>query len=1328
MEINPISDNEVGAVEVPDNGLTPEQIGLINEQVELSEELSEVPEPSTEGGETTAQTPSADSTEQPEPEPKEPEQQEEEPFDVADLPNYLNTLDIDGDGKTDLPESTRAGLSMGFGMVDGATDLVNWGLKTALRGAPDAPQIPKFNAYEDQLMQASRRFAAYAAPQGAVSSVVGNAAKATKAGQILSRTPIGRFTLDATADLAGAAAVTEVSSYTYDDYNMGNMLQDQTAVPMPAFMDGFIQDWAIQPGDTPEKIKEKNRAEEFGMSLLGPLLGYGVDLASIRLGAKPIEITGVTQLSEDWMTKNKPKPIEFADDAVLSAKIKSDEAYAELGEYNRYIANNDPDIPIRGVDDMFDDAETGVRTVDDFGVVGGSVDAAQIANNAGTTYGRIRNMISAGALKHAVNEPNVSGDIVLGLAKSLKDADQYVATGPGWKVDFDQILKAGDDLVVDMIDPKMGPQELRTMLEPFVYQTEDGVDILRESGFQFVLGATKKMMSEYTAMDAARAQAYLVTSLAGQAADISEGLRLNRGGSGVKFAQERIRDNLQMMLKLKAQTNYFKKQKAGLADLFERNGTIRGADTKSLKDNYSIFQENLNLEIAQFGRDLDFIYKDYPELGEALSEMIEVTDGRVFTIDALNETMANSFKRGGGIRVLFDANPDTPNLIGSAIRGNVMNSMLSSIEVPLKALYGNISGTVFEPFNMMAGAMMRGDLKSVQDYWMAYTAIGDTMGKSLDMAGKMFTKASQNDPKLRSATDLDFSIKVDNKINAMEKVARIEADRGNTGYARLVELYRNLIDMSRHPAMRFNSNLMTGMDGMTQATFANAEARFRAMDLMRETDGAVDPSELAKIANQEYNKMFDDNGILIDRAAAYQADEVALRLDNPMAAALRGGSEKFPILNILFPFKGTMTNIVKQFDDTAPAPFTAFQRDVNELMHHDVEWFANHPIKVRELLEGRGYNVDSMTKPAQLATVTRLRDHVRGRKATTTVLMSLATIAASHDRITGDGFYDKEKQQSRVANANWEPRSIKLPNGTYITWSNILPPGVENWLAGWLTAVDNFDSLGENGMENIHKKFMHIFGGALGNDAGLSVIEPIVQILNGNEAALQRWAAHQSNSAAPLAGARKDLSNLLDSGLKILEPNIMDHIKNRNRMVAPFTEELPQLTNPLDGTQPNDYGFLHRIINKISPVKVHNGPSELGQFLHDIEYNQNMLFKTYQGVRLKSSERAELLRIAADQGIWRDGVKKAKKLADARGTIATLKEAQQRGMTSKQIMLDDFDGIFTEVDNAKEAAEEAAFNALPGDVQLQIQDRIEEKQRNQLRSQAGNILEQVPTR
>ena len=40
-----------------------------------------------------------------------------------------------------MSTNTRAGLAMGFGFVDGATDLVNWGLNTAMRGLPDTLQI-----------------------------------------------------------------------------------------------------------------------------------------------------------------------------------------------------------------------------------------------------------------------------------------------------------------------------------------------------------------------------------------------------------------------------------------------------------------------------------------------------------------------------------------------------------------------------------------------------------------------------------------------------------------------------------------------------------------------------------------------------------------------------------------------------------------------------------------------------------------------------------------------------------------------------------------------------------------------------------------------------------------------------------------------------------------------------------------------------------------------------------------------------------------------------------------------------------------------------------
>ena len=118
--------------------------------------------------------------------------------------------------------------------------------------------------------------------------------------------------------------------------------------------------------------------------------------------------------------------------------------------------------------------------------------------------------------------------------------------------------------------------------------------------------------------------------------------------------------------------------------------------------------------------------------------------------------------------------------------------------------------------------------------------------------------------------------------------------------------------------------------------------------------------------------------------------------------------------------------------------------------------------------------------------------------------------------------------------------------------------------------------------------------------------------------------------------------------------------------MSPFGQELPQITNPLDGTKPNDYNFLQRLVNKVSPIKVHSGPSE-PKFLHDIEYPSSMLFRTYQGVKLTRDERASLLELA-NTGYWRDGVKAAKKLADQRGTIDSLKQAQKKGMTADEIV------------------------------------------------------------
>ena len=72
--------------------------------------------------------------------------------------------------------------------------------------------------------------------------------------------------------------------------------------------------------------------------------------------------------------------------------------------------------PIFGVHDMYGYRES-VRGVDDLGIVGAKLDNARIFTNEGSTYGRVGNAISDGALKYALDD--ASGEAVFSITKGL---------------------------------------------------------------------------------------------------------------------------------------------------------------------------------------------------------------------------------------------------------------------------------------------------------------------------------------------------------------------------------------------------------------------------------------------------------------------------------------------------------------------------------------------------------------------------------------------------------------------------------------------------------------------------------------------------------------------------------------------------------------------------------------------------------------------------------------------------------------------------------------------------------------------------------------------
>ena len=160
--------------------------------------------------------------------------------------------------------------------------------------------------------------------------------------------------------------------------------------------------------------------------------------------------------------------------------------------------------------DLYSFAESGLRSADDMGIVGGAVDVARINSSIDSIYGRVRNPVSQGALSYSLDQPGGVMRIVNGLGDELGAAGQYgYKTETGKLIKSKQINDAVDDLAANMLN--MPTKELRKILGDFS-DVREGLPTLNKQGGK----AVKKALNEGLAMLAdtnkLRAAAILDTS------------------------------------------------------------------------------------------------------------------------------------------------------------------------------------------------------------------------------------------------------------------------------------------------------------------------------------------------------------------------------------------------------------------------------------------------------------------------------------------------------------------------------------------------------------------------------------------------------------------------------------------------------------------------------------------------------------------------------------------------------------------------------------------------------------------------------------------------
>lgn len=1205
------------------------------------------------------------------------------------------------------------------GVLDFATDVVN------IIPGVEIPKLPEFQYAE---YQAARDISGIVVPTltGTAKLKGLGVAANTRVGWNLGNNKFIQWLGNRGVEALAGLGVGLVSS-DYEDHNATGTLKKS----FPKTYDWIPDNVATLDSDSPDQKRQKNIREDLGLGMVVELAGagakFGLGIAGTVTGLrKSNKLVGETAEATKWLDGNSPKPrAETPGEYIIEGAIKQEEALDEVGMYG-YMQNPNLDVPIKGIHDAFDYTETGVRTVDDFGVVGAAVDQVRIARNLDTVNGRLGNVISEPALKYGLSSGDNAQDVVLGLADQLKQAGEIGMEGSNWKVSFKDVIDEGENLAIELFDPRMSKEDVRAVLEPYITRKTDGTEVLAEEGFAMAAKALRGFGAELTSMDVARAQSLLAGSLSGRISDLSEGARLMAGTPAVKAAQEKIIDLMQYTTQLSASAKYYKNRKMGLVQQIQQGFTNITGFNKATVEAAPEVAQRIFEDSQRFASTMRMVADNQPQLMDQFLMAYELTDGRIDTITKMNQYIFGmTADLGKGI---LNLNPEVENKLISGVWSNIYNSILSAFVTPIQAMVGNFGGIVAQPVAHFAGAVAAKDLKAIQRGWMAYSSLGETLKRATPYAGEVFMKASREPDSVRAGTRMDLLLQSEREMDFLREAARVQQEQGNNGLTYLVDQIEQLNDLAKDPILRFGPNAMTALDGFTGVFNASAEARFRAMDDLVAEGKEITKENIKPIADKYYKQMFGKDGMITDEAVRYATGEVALNLDTPLAEGVSDLVREVPAMRPFLMFPTTGMNMIDVAGKYNPV-WTPFQRDINELAYTKLDDLFADESRIDALLRARNIDTSDMDTLAKQNKIADLKYTTRGRKAMGAMAVTAGIGLFMNDRLTGDGLYDKEAQRSREKNSNWERRTIKGLDGKRYSYSGLGP--LADWLAFVANVGDNFDMLGEAYTERFFEKAMFVLGAAITDRTGLSTLKPLMDMLSGNEGAMTRWSGGFVNSLGPLSGQRSEWGRIFTKGLMEVNDDFMSVLANRNKFTLEMdpANRAPYVYSPVTGKTTNDYGIMGRLYNAYSPIKITPSQSDEEKFLEEMEFSYNTTFRTKNGVRLTASERSELFRVMGEQGHWQRAIKSIMKDAGDWDSIARMRQLRRpqlfggEGVTSEEVALEKWDMIHMRLDQARRDAEELAYQELDTDIYSQIEARQLQQDLREEAAEQGEFLD-----
>ena len=980
------------------------------------------------------------------------------------------------------------------------------------------------------------------------------------------------------------------------------------------------------------------------------------------------------------------------------------------------------DRPIKGVHDLYDSLETATRSVDQGGIAGGMTDLARIQRNAGTQLGRVRNALSSVAAKFALEPENLKRGWLLDTAtKELMEAGKWdVIVANYGKLTNAQIVKTTAEVAETLLEPAAEKGFLIKILDQFSQLSETGVKALDPIGKKAVKTAIKGYGEKIYKLERYLADATLKTQLAGQVSDFAETAIENLTEAGVKNVLEEMYDRLELLLvhqnisKWEAKNGLINPQKFNSFKSLLKNSPNDAKKAISGEEKARVLaMEKIIPDAKRVISTMRQIGEERPGYLKPYLEMLDYTNGDAASIAEMHKVWSNL--TGFWSKLFVDRNPEMPSMVVEAAWSNIMNSKLSAFATPIAAKIGNVGGMISKYAGAYMGAAMSFDLYSMRR---AHHAFG-AMSESLALAGKAYKdtlwKLSTQPKKHFELMKPDVALKIDQRMAFLESMAQAALEEGNDGKLIIVEQLKAMQDMALHPLMRISSNEMSASDAWTKAWLANVQARADAFDavhgritLENFVKEGVEKEELLKEAYELANaKMFDENGNIADPRVNFESAEIALNNDNFFGDRIGNLTQGLPILKTFFTFPRSQGNALsmfaKKYNPISPA-VKGFGDDIYDFLRPGKNKFTDfNQIEIEDALAKRGIKDIPFDQMQQQ--FIQLRHQAKARWAMGSMFSMLAVNAFLQDGITGDGHWDPKIQRAREEQ-KWVARSIKIPGtNKYISYDFLGP--IADVIATTVNVADNWDTLGEDGVDIMLKKISFFLAANMEDKAMVTSFKSALDVINGDEGAKARWAAGMVNDLIPGAGQRGEWGRLMSNERRELNRTMDGYFRNRNKFVdsmAPEGARMPISTDwiygkPVDGTEP----FMIRLFNAYNrgmKISTEQGPE--ARFLTAVEYDSRPLFnKNADGVEYTPQERAELYRMVGEDGYFLQAIRDV-----MAKHVDSLDKFDQLRQVNSNIPIDQFLMIHSELDYHLEIARKSAEERLSTIDRLQTEGWI----------------------